>query len=62
LALEKLAQVELESVEKNKSDDSRELFKNTNELLKKIGSNKQFIEHDKDIKKRFLEFILSLRQ
>jgi len=62
LALEKLAQVELESVEKSKSDESRNLLKNTNELLKKIGSNKQFIEHDKDIKKRFLEFILLIKQ
>lgn len=60
LALVKLAQIELQSVEKNKDKQSRELLKNTNKLLKEIWSSRQFIEHDKDIKRRALELIQSI--
>lgn len=55
LALVKIAQVELKSVEKKRNKESRELLKQTNTLLKKIGSNKQFIEPEKDFKKIFLD-------
>lgn len=51
LALTKIAQIELDSVEKNKSKASRKLLGETNSLLKKIGSSKQFIERDKDYKR-----------
>lgn len=55
LALTKIAQIELERVETNKNTKSRELLKETNILLKKIGSNRQFIEKDKDFKRMIWE-------
>lgn len=51
LALIKVAEIELRSVEENKNSESRELLKQTNDLLKKIGSDRQFIEKDKDVKR-----------
>ncbi|MDD3145234.1 MAG: hypothetical protein PHV23_03945 [Candidatus Gracilibacteria bacterium] len=48
LALLKIGKIELEEVEKNKNKENRELLKETNKLLKKIGSKDQFIEKDKD--------------
>ncbi len=51
LALTKIADIELQTVETKKDDASRDLLKETNTLLKQLGSNKHFVEHDKDIKK-----------
>jgi hypothetical protein len=50
LALLRIGQVELEIVEKEKNIYAKEFLKETNSLLKKIGSDKHFIEKDKDIK------------
>ncbi len=50
-ALMKIGSIELRSIERDKNTDQRVLLKQTNELLKKIGSNQKFIEQDKDIKK-----------
>ncbi|MDD3646338.1 MAG: hypothetical protein PHH06_02925 [Candidatus Gracilibacteria bacterium] len=50
IALIKIGELELELVEKNKSKQSKQLLKDTNKLLKKIGSSKQFVEKEKDIK------------
>lgn len=50
LALLRIGQVELELVEKEKNIYAKEFLKETNKLLKKIGSDKHFIEKDKDIK------------
>lgn len=61
LALLKVGQIELQSLEKKKDLASRELVKNTNELLKKIGSKEQFIEHDKDFKRIFQEFFAPIK-
>jgi len=56
LALLKIGQIELESLEKNKNTQSRELVSDTNKLLKKIGSSNQFIEEDRDFKKKIVNF------
>ncbi len=61
LALIKIAQIELDSVEKEKDEESRKLLKNTNNLLKEIWSNKQFIESNKDFKKIFQWFISQIQ-
>lgn len=50
-ALMKIGSIELRSIEKDKNVDQRDLLKQTNELLKKIGSHQKFIEQNKDIKK-----------
>ncbi len=50
LALLRIGQVELEIVEKEKNIYAKEFLKETNSLLKKIGSDKHFIEKDKDVK------------
>lgn len=62
LALMKIGQIELESLEKNKSQQSRKLVSQTNKLLKKIGSNSQFIEEDKDFKKKISTFFAEISQ
>lgn len=56
LALVKIAKIELKSVELKKDDASRHLLKETNDLLKDLGSHERFIESDKDIKKIFKDF------
>ncbi len=48
-ALEKIWELELAELEKNKSEKVKELLKETNILLKKIWSKQSFIEKDKDI-------------
>lgn len=50
LALLRIWQLELEIVEKEKNIYAKEYLKETNKLLKKIGSDKHFVEKDKDIK------------
>ena len=48
-ALKKIWEIELSIVEKNKDKNSRKYLKETNKLLKEIGSKESFIEKDKDI-------------
>lgn len=50
IALLKIGEIELWQLEKNKTKEGIFLLKETNKLLKEIGSNKQFIEKEKDIK------------
>lgn len=57
LALTKIAQIELGSLEKSKNKNTRELLKSTNSLLKEIGSHKQFIEKDRDFKRMISEAV-----
>ena len=54
-ALLRVWALELESLEQDFSDKGLVYLKDTNSLLKKIGSNKQFIEKEKDYK-----YLLSL--
>ncbi len=49
LSLKKIWEIELEYLEKNKDNISKDLLKNTNILLKKLGSNKTFVKKNKDI-------------
>lgn len=51
LALYKIGLLELKELEKNKSENMKGLLKDTNKLLKQIGSSKQFIEKEKDYKR-----------
>jgi hypothetical protein len=60
LALIKVAKIELQNVEEHKNKESRELLKETNNLLKKIGSSQCFIEEDRDIKKKIITFFNSI--
>lgn len=48
LALIKIGQIELEFLEKEKTKEWKIYLKETNKLLKQIGSNKQIIEKQKD--------------
>lgn len=54
-ALLKIGSIELRSIEYDKNIEQRDLLKQTNQLLKKIGSNQKFIEEDRDIKKIFIQ-------
>lgn len=49
LALVKIGKIELKILEKNKDWNSKKLLKETNSLLKKIGSKEHFVEKEKDI-------------
>jgi len=49
LALLKIGDIELSTLEQQKDTQSKQLLKETNTLLKKIGSWKQFREKNKDI-------------
>ena len=49
LALLKIWKIELDALEDEKTQESKALLKETNNLLRKIGSNKQFREKNKDI-------------
>lgn len=51
LALVKIWEIELENIEKYQKNDARKLLKETNTLLKQIGSKQVFIEEGKDINK-----------
>jgi hypothetical protein len=51
LALLKVGLLEVRDLDSNKSIKMKGLLKDTNKLLKKIGSTKQFIEKDSDYKK-----------
>ncbi|NDK10060.1 hypothetical protein GW846_04720 [Candidatus Gracilibacteria bacterium] len=61
LALQKIGEIELKVVESNKDSESRDLLQGTNDLLKKLGSHKKFIEADKDIKKIIMSFFSDLK-
>lgn len=50
LALLKIWMIELRELERNKSKEAKQYLKETNNLLRKFGSSKQFIEKDKDLK------------
>lgn len=49
----KVWEIELDSLEKFKDNESKQFLNETNNLLKKIWSEKKFIEENKDIKKIF---------
>ena len=49
LALLKIGEIELQELEKNKSEHIHKHLKETNKLLKEVGSNKQFIPKSHDI-------------
>ncbi|MFK7780263.1 MAG: hypothetical protein QM490_03860 [Candidatus Gracilibacteria bacterium] len=49
LALLKIGRIELNEVEKTQQEDVKKLLKQTNILLKKIGSKESFIEKNKDV-------------
>ncbi len=55
LALYKIGLLELKELEENKSENMQGLLKDTNKLLKQIGSSKQFIEKEKDYKRILTE-------
>ncbi len=62
LALLRIGQVELEIVEKEKNIYAKEFLKETNKLLKKIGSDKHFVEKHKDIKAQFQGFVTKIQK
>ncbi len=51
VALVKIGQIELENIEVYQKEDARSLLKETNSLLKQIGSKEVFIEESKDLGK-----------
>jgi hypothetical protein len=59
LALLKIGNIELKILEKSKTKKSKELLNETNKLLKKIGSNRQFFEKNKDVKILIESYIFS---
>lgn len=62
LALMKLAEIELKSVEKKKDSSSRKLLSETNTLLKKLGSDKHYVEEDRDYKKKITSFFQGIKK
>ena len=56
LALIKIWKIELDALEEKQEEWNKELLKETNSLLKKIGSKKSFIEKNKDINYLFKNF------
>ena len=52
----------MESVEFKKDENSRKLLSETNSLLKQIGSDKRFLEKDKDYKKRILVLFQDIKK
>lgn len=62
LALKKIWKIELEELEKTKTKESRDLLKQTNKLLKNIGSREQFTEKDKDINYQINNFFSKIKK
>nr|MDD3720191.1 hypothetical protein [Candidatus Gracilibacteria bacterium] len=62
LALVKIGKIELDYYEKTKNNETRILLKETNGLLKKIGSKEQFVEKDKDIGYLIKNFLSQLKE
>ncbi|MCH2189058.1 hypothetical protein MK079_04505 [Candidatus Gracilibacteria bacterium] len=61
-ALLKIGEIELKQVEKNKSQEFKNNLKQTNKLLKEVGSNKQFIQKDHDISYLLKSYILDIKE
>lgn len=49
LALSKIAQIELDIVNNSKSQEAKELLKETNKLLKQVGSKESFVANEDDL-------------
>jgi len=62
LALLKIGNIELGALEDKKDQESKKLLSDTNTLLKKIGSNKQFKEKNKDIGYLFSLFTDAIKE
>lgn len=62
LALSKIAEIELKSIESGKNEDAEKLLHQTNDLLKKLGSDKRFVEESKDIKKITQGFVHDIKE
>lgn len=62
LALIKIWKIELEELEKKHDKNSNDLLKETNFLLKKIGSKEVFIEKNKDISYIFSKFLKEIKE
>lgn len=62
IALLKIWKLELWVLELKKDETSKNLLKETNAALKKIGSKEQFIERDKDIKRIVGDFFSGLQK
>lgn len=61
-ALMKIGSIELKSIEKDKNTEQRKLLKQTNELLRKLGSHQKFIEQNKDINKILSQVFVEIKQ
>jgi len=61
LALVKIWSIELQELEKDKNADNRKLLKETNKVLRKIGSKDQFIEKDRDISYQYNLFLSRIK-
>lgn len=61
LALKKIWEIELKILEKNKDWKSKKLLKETNTLLKKLGSKEHFIEKEKDINYIIEQFTILIK-
>ena len=57
VALQKIWKIELSQLEYTKDEQNRELLKETNKLLKELGSKDRFIEKDRDLWYQFKQFI-----
>ena len=57
VALQKIWKIELSQLEDTKDEQNRELLKETNKLLKELGSKDRFIEKDRDLWYQFKQFI-----
>lgn len=61
-ALLKIWELEIENLEKNKDKKSEILLKATNTLLKKLGSSKQYVPKEKNLKYIITEFFLDIKR
>jgi len=62
MALLKIWDIELESLEWSKTEESKKLLSETNKLLKQVGSSTQFKEKNKDIWYLFSLFLSDLKE
>ncbi len=60
-ALIKIWKIELKVLERNQNKRSQQHLKETNDLLKKIGSKERFIEKDKDIALKIKKFFKKIK-
>lgn len=61
-ALIKIAEIEVENISVKKDQQSKQLLKETNHLLKKIGSDQNFKEASNDTSKKIKTFFLDLKE